>query len=50
MINYLTNLIAERMDQDLREKVHNKLSPCTDDEFILERRCNSVFCIHSLEF
>lgn len=33
---YLTSRIAERMDQDLREKVHNKLAPCTDDEFMNE--------------
>lgn len=24
------------MDQDLWEKVHNKLAPCTDDEFVNE--------------
>lgn len=32
--NGLYNAAVELMDDDIREKIHSALSPCTDEEFL----------------
>ena len=32
--NNLWNVIVNMMDDEIREKLHNELAPCTDQEFM----------------